>query len=167
MPKSRSLELDARVVRFGQQHHVLGLEVAVDDARLVRRLQPREDFADDVAAVAIEQSGPTASACGSTARRLCPPRNSIDMYGWPSDLADVVDGDDVGVADVARGDAFADQALHRVLAREPIRADQLQRDFLLGQLVVRAIDDAHAAFADELDDRIAARRKPRRACIRG
>ena len=72
------------------------------------------------------------------------------------DLAEVVDGDDVRLVQAGRQARLAPEAgLERLVAGEVV-GQHLQRDLALTDGVVGAVDLAHAAAADQLDEAIAA-----------
>ena len=73
-------------------------------------------------------------------------------------LADVVDGDDIGVVEAAGGLGFLVEApfvlLH--LLRVERHVDGLDRDQAVEQGVVRAVDDTHRALAELGEELVAA-----------
>src|SRR5262249_19779984 len=73
-------------------------------------------------------------------------------------LADVVDGDDVGMVEPARRLGFLVEArlVFRHLARVERHVDGLDRDRAVEQWIARAVDDAHGALAELGDDLVAA-----------
>src|SRR5579871_4355127 len=53
------------------------------------------------------------------------------------------------MANVARSDAFANEALNRLLARQSVGPDQFERHILLGKIVAGPVNNAHAALANK------------------
>ena len=70
-------------------------------------------------------------------------------------LAEIVDGDDVPVRELAGGARFAEEALAQLGVVLDGGRDDLQGDFALEQRVVGLIDNAHPTLTDFLDDPIA------------
>jgi hypothetical protein len=122
--------------------HVVGLEVAVDQARAMRRRQPapgRRQDRDDRRRRARRRGQPG------------PQRAAVDERHRDRELTvvllDVVDRDDVGVAQLGQGPGLAHQA--RALAgADPIRPHQLERDLALELPIDRAVDHRHPAAAE-------------------
>ena len=75
--------------------------------------------------------------------------------GLPLVLAEVVDGDDVPVRQLAGGASLAEEALAQLGVGLDRGADDLQRDLALEQRVVGLVDDAHPTLPDLLEDPIA------------
>ena len=74
------------------------------------------------------------------------------------DGADVVDLDDVGMADARERLRLAQQPgphLGRAALERSAHHDELERDTTIELRVVRAVDDAHVAGADALEDDVA------------
>ncbi len=71
-------------------------------------------------------------------------------------LAEVVDPADVGVRDPAGQADLTAQPLPVLGVVRQLAAQQLQRDPLVELEVVDDIDDAHAAFTEQLEDAVAA-----------
>jgi hypothetical protein len=72
-------------------------------------------------------------------------------------LADVVDVDDVRVIDAIRGARFAQHPRAQVRFATEVGANQLHGDDAIDEHVSRAVDDAHAAFADARLEPVTAR----------
>ena len=81
-------------------------------------------------------------------------------------LADVVDVDDVRVIDAVGGARFAQHPRAQVGLAAQVGANQLERDDPVDEHVARAIDDAHAAFAELVPRAGSDRRRPSRASDR-
>ena len=134
----------ARVV----QHDVGGLQVAMEDAALVRGGQPGAQLPRDVGGLVFREAADAAER----RREVLAVHVFHRQVEVTVDLADVVDAADVGVRDLARRPDLV------VELREPdgIGADrvgqELQRDRLAEAEVVGAVDLAHAALAEEADD---------------
>ena len=83
-------------------HHVRGLQVAMQHAAFVRRASP----AQSCRAISIALSRGRRPMRRSSDARSSPSTYSIERNCWPSDLADVVDAADVGMRDLARDAHF-------------------------------------------------------------
>ena len=55
---------------------------------------------------------------------------------------------------------LGDEAKRRVLVREQVRVDDLDRDRAPERALLGAVDAAHAADADQVEDVVAARQRP-------
>ncbi len=137
-------------------HHDVGrLEVAVHQLRAVRGGQRAGGVAED------------AQDLADGARLLLDPgldRAPVDELHGDEDAvaeaADVVDGDDVGVADAGQRLGLAQQAQPGDLGIlvGVLRLQQLDGDRPVQLGIARAIDDAHAAAGDAALDDVAADR---------
>ncbi len=141
----------------GGHEHVLGLEVAVDQAGVVRGLQ---------AAAGLDEhrehllAGPRARA---------QPRlegGALDELHGDEDAvavgADVVHCDDVGVAQAGHRLGLAQQSgvavdarLGRAAAGDGLAVQQLERDLAVELRVVGRVDHAHAAGTERVQDHVA------------
>ena len=184
----------ARPAEVGEQRravaadeHVAGLDVEVQDARLVRRVRrPR-----DVAHEAREEphaglAEPVAGRLGCP-QRLTDPREVVfacvrrqgseqgleraavdPLHRDRRDLAvvdDVVDLDDVRVLEARQHPRLlGEHALGAALGAEPLRRD-LDRDVPVELLLAREVDGAHAAVPDLGEQAVAG--QLRVACVRG
>ena len=71
-------------------------------------------------------------------------------------LADVVDGDDIGVGERAGGPGLAQEAADEAEILAEFRLQHLDREHAVDARIVGAIDVGHRAFADAPFDHIAA-----------
>jgi hypothetical protein len=78
-----------------------------------------------------------------------------DVRGAIGELAEVGDVHDVRVADARSRTRFLEETLQDLLVARHVGAQHLHRDLLRDDLVARAVDDAHPAFADHLFDLVA------------
>ena len=83
-----------------------------------------------------------------------PATNSIARNTWSSMHADVVNGDDVRVLEARDRLCLAQQARPRRVLHALPGLDQLEGDLAIELRIVRAVDDAHRAGADALDDHV-------------
>lgn len=154
MPKSVTT---TRSLAARHQEDVLALEVAVDDARRVRRRERRGGLAGDRQRLLDRQP----------AAPLEPRRERLpleQLHGQEDDrrpiglgvVADVEDPADVRVGDLARQVDLALEAVDRPLLGGDRRVHRLERDPLAQVAVLRLVDLAHAAAREEADDPVAA-----------
>ena len=133
------------------EHHVRGLQVAVDDAAIVRGGEAGAHLARHFDGAVL---GEAADAAEQRRQIL-----AVDVFhreeGVPLVLADVVDAAHVRVRDLPREPHFGVQ-LHqaRGIAIHHLR-QELQRDGLPELEIVGAIDLAHPAFPEASDDAVA------------
>ena len=78
-------------------------------------------------------------------------------YGRPSTLADFVDRHDAGMIELRGGLGFGFEAIAVGLGRELAAQNHLHRDFAAQTRLHRAIDDAHAAAAELLEQFVIAK----------
>ena len=144
---------DAHLPRAGD-HHVLALEIAVDQLRRVRGREPAARGDEDV-----EDLAPGAP------RGVLPVRDgvAVDELHRDEDLvleaAHVVDHDDVGVRKARDRLRLAQQArllLDELGADGAGHVQQLDRDLAIELGIVRGVDVSHRAPADQTEDQIAA-----------
>ena len=147
--RPKSVTHDAAV---GHAKQVLGREIAVDDAGLVDRRQRRRDRAR------------VGDPVGQRARRhharpdllaQRPLRQLHDQEDATVGVLEVEDAADVRVLDLAGQLHLARQARRPHLLARELGADDLDRDRLSQIAIVRAHDDAAAAAAQHLLDRVA------------
>ena len=132
------------------EQHVRGLDVAVHEPARVG---------------GVERSGDLLERCGRPRRlerALAQHRLQVGALDeahrdvqLPVDLARVVDRDDVRMLDRGRQPRLAQEALAERHVVGELRGEQLQRDVAVEREVVGAVDDAHAAAADQRLDPIA------------
>jgi hypothetical protein len=126
------------------QHDVLGLEIAVDDPLLVRLGQRARDGPRDA-----QRLGDAEPA----ARHLRLQRGPLDELhrdvDAAVDLADVVDGGDVGVSHRRGGPRLAEEPATPVVTLHRFVGEDLEGDVATEALVERAVHDPHAAHAED------------------
>jgi hypothetical protein len=152
MPKSVILAMPP-----GHHHDVGGLHVAVDDVLLVREPQAVGDLGDDV----DHLRGRGQLARGDDVLELVALEELHRHVRHLVGLADVVDGDDVGMVQAPRGLDLLLEALLvllQLLARE-VQVDRLDRDRAVDDRVDRLVDGPHRPLADLGDDLVAAERR--------
>ncbi len=148
---------DLAPVALLRHEDVLGLEVAVDDALLVRGRQRLED-ALEVVEHEIERDAALGQAI---AQRLAV--EQLHRHEEQAVLgveARVVDLDDAVVADLRRRAHLAQEALPRRLVLADVREEDLERDALLAEVVRRLVDLAHPALGDLALDAVATPDQP-------
>jgi hypothetical protein len=128
-----------------------GLEIAVDDPALVRGGEPETDLPRDLDRLVARRTAQTPEHGGEIL--------AIDVLHDDEDLI-VLRGDVVGAADVRVRDAAGDtdflaKAVELGAARVDAGREEFERDGLVELEVVRAVDLAHAALAQEADDAVA------------
>ena len=157
--RARDAEVeDLHVPRFAADHQVRGLDVAMDDAALVRVGEALADVGDELDPAADRERRP---AMNQLAERL-----AGDVLHRDERLSlvcpDVVDGDDVRMLE-ARGDLrLANEALADLGV---VDAQQLDRDEAIDRGIEREIEHAHPAMAETVPNLITA--DGRRLCHRG
>jgi hypothetical protein len=154
--EARDAEVDDldRVVPLAdrQEHDVVGLDVEVDDALLVRRAERLRDLAQDGQRARPFDAGRLAQ---HAAERL--PVEVLHDEEDPSvgELAEVRDVTDVGAAGLGGRPRLAAELLQRLGVARDVGPQQLERDLLLEVDVLREVHRAHATLADLREDAVA------------
>ena len=139
MPKSMTL-----AVAVGVDHHVLRLDVAVDDAAAVREVERREQLhADEDRLVAAQ----AAAAADEVLERLALHVLHDDVVR-AVDLAPVVDADEVLLVEAGRGLGLAAEALDEGGVVQVPLQQHLDGDVAAEREVLAQIHVGHAAAAD-------------------
>ena len=133
------------------EHDVRGLEVAVEDALLVRRVQARAELARDLDGLVDGETPDPLEQRREVLAVHVLHREEVAAF----DLADVVDAADVRVRDLPREPDLGVEAREEALVRGDRLGQELQGDGLSELQVVGAVDLAHAALAEEPDDAVA------------
>jgi hypothetical protein len=130
---------------------VVWLEIAVDDARRVRGLDPGGELDRDLEGVFDRQrAGPEAIGQCLTLDIL------QDQEALPVLLLHAVDGRNVRVAQLGKRPCLALEAREPVGVRQQVLGQRLDRDVPVEPLVTRLVDDAHPAATDLAVDDIGA-----------
>ena len=141
------------VVRRADEEDVLRLQVAVDDARVVRALQGAADVPDDPRRLLQRER---AEALDALVERLAD-EELHDHVGPPVvGHAVIEDLDRVLALDRRRGAGLGHEARARLLALDVLRIDELDRDASAQAAVAALPDRPHAAPADEAQDLVLA-----------
>ena len=149
---AREPEIEDRDGARVLDHHVLRLEVAVDDPELVRGLAPERDLAQDRDRARLREK-----ALGLDDRPEVLPRDILhrdvrEVTAHP----EVVNARDVRVLDLAVQVDLALEPLEELLVvRLPVRGEDLDRDDLLEVEILRLEDNPHAPAADRLEPAVA------------
>ncbi len=145
-------DLDERTRGRRFEKDVLGFEVAVHDAGVVRGFERRGDLPgqpDGLLRAESFQLGELAAERPS--RQVLHDDVHADVGRHP----EVVDGDDVGVLEAGNGVGFALEPADGGLVAEVLGPDHLERDGSFQVELCRAVDGAHAALADARVDAVA------------
>jgi hypothetical protein len=135
------------VVAADDEIDVLGLEVAVDDALLVRRRQRRAALGHDGQRVLERQPGATDARRQRLAVEELHDEVDDVLAVLARRLAEVDDVDDVGVADVVDRLGFVEEAGDDVFLGRQLFEQDLHGDALADEGVLAEIDGTHAALA--------------------
>ena len=127
------------------------LDVAMDDAVLVRGVERVGDLDAEVEdLVGLERPADDEPVLQRFAFHQL-----HDDEGLPVRLVDVVDRADVRVLERGSGPRLALEALERLRVPRDVLGKELQSDVAPQARVLGAVDDAHAAAAQLLDDPVA------------
>jgi hypothetical protein len=133
------------------QPDVARLDVAVDQAALVRRRQPLGDLPADAQHL-VQRQRPPGPDQALLQRLAAEQRHRQERH--PPVLIDLVHRDDVVVLDGRDRLGLAHEAPAGVLVRGQLRPDHLERDVPLEAQVLGQEDDAHAAGPQPLQDAV-------------
>ncbi len=128
-------------------HHVLRLQVAVDDPPRVRGREPLGDLRGE----SEQPSRRQGTAVQGLAEALPFHELHHDVRDAPF-ASDVVDGDDVRMAERRRRARLELEAAQTLRIRREVLGEDLQRDVAFEPGVTRAVDLAHSARAERRDD---------------
>ena len=127
-----------------RDHHVLGLEVPVHDARRRGPWRGRRRSGRRSRAAASAAARPSASS----SRSVRPSTSSIAMYDVAVRFADVVDGDDVGMVERRGGPRFLLEAPQASGSADTLGGQDLDRHLAPEPRVPRPVDLSHPARAE-------------------
>ncbi len=132
----------------GEHEHVVGLEIAVVDAFGVRGGERACDAEPDRARFGLAQR----AARDPRLQRFAVEQLHCQERAAVVGVAEVEHLDDAGMADRADRACFGEEAADRVGTRRQVGAQDFHRGGTREQLVLRAIDRAHAAGAQLFGD---------------
>ena len=143
-------EVDHLGVTVFGQHHVGGFQIAMDDALAVSAGEAFGDLDCDLEARGRRwpRTGRWRSRCDSLSPRI----SSMAMKLMPSSSPTSWITAMCGMLERGGGAGFADEALAAIAVGHQLGGQDLERDVAIEARVGGAIDHAHAAAADFLDD---------------
>ena len=146
-PEVDDLDLVA-AINPGQQEHVVGLQVAMNDPRRVGRLQRRRDLHRDVAGARDRQH-----AVLFDLRREGHPVEKLhdEIRAAVIERSEIRALDDVRVPEVARGAPLVDEAIDHLRVVDAVVQD-LDGDTATKDEVMRLVDGPHASDPDHTID---------------
>ncbi len=134
------------------EHDVVGLEVAVDHARFVGRVNGRADLSHQGDG-AIDRQPPELFELG--AQRAAVDELHHEVHPDLGRRSEVVDRHDVRMLEVRDRARLAQKAVRHPRVGEQVVADDLERHGSIERQVGRAVDGAHAASGEERLDPVA------------
>jgi len=146
------LDVIERVVLVGQEH-VVGLEVAVNDACVVRGVQRRCDLRRDPDRAPHRQAAEPIDLVGEQRAFEELERDVRDMAVHEAHVRRL---DDVRMPERAGRARLVHEPLDHVRIRRELGMEDLDRDLALDQRVLGQEHRAHPAFAQRADDPVAA-----------
>ena len=131
----------------GADHHVLGLEVAVDDAVGVGEGEGVADLEEDLegSAVAVEVAG---GQLAHHVGQVCPSSSFIVKNRGPSSVRQLVDRDDVRVLELRRDPGLAEEGLDHLRLGPELGQEALDRQLAAQGAVGEELDRGHSPFAE-------------------
>jgi hypothetical protein len=145
------------------QHDVARLHVAVDDARVVRLGERAEHLLPDLRGPRLVDRPPIPEHL-----REVLPRDVLHrevepvVVGGGAHLAEVEHADRVRVREARDDPRLGEEALHRALLAREVAAQDLERERLPHPDVLRLVDGAHPALADQREEAISVGDHPAR-----
>ncbi len=135
----------------GRKQHVAGLDVAMDESRFMGRIKGTRHLGHDPGRARRFQLALARDHAG----QVHPVHEAHGDVQHAIGLARVVQGDDVGVVERAGGPRLAQEALAELGFARDLGGDDLEGRLAAKADVLSAIDDPHAAAADDLLEEIA------------
>jgi hypothetical protein len=135
---------EVAIVAAPHQHHVVRLEVTMDDANRMRRRQRAPDAIDDVQ----RAPRPERPRLHHLGQRAPVEKLHHEVRRAARKLAEVEHIDDVLVVNLRRGARLVEEARHRLRVGRHLAQEHLDRDLATYSWVLGQIDGPHAAFAD-------------------
>jgi hypothetical protein len=149
-PEVREIAVHARFTRLDQD--VRRLDVPVHDPGGVGGVERPRDLPHDL-----------DGTFGRELTRSCHGLGEVVTLDQPHieiksavDLTEVVDGDDVGLGQPRSASALLEEAVAELLVRDELGAESLERHGPLPACVVRPVDLAHTATADQFPQLVGA-----------
>jgi len=130
------------------EHDVVGLDVAVDDAALVRVREGARHLDQDLTDLGRRER----AARGQHGRQRLTAQELHDEIDHPAGLADAIDRDDAGVFELGGRTRFALEPLDELLVEREGERQDLDRHVALQLFLARLEDDGHPAAAQLVDD---------------
>ncbi len=132
----------------GSDADVSGFEIAVNDSLLMRRGQPGGELPPELQDFLFGNSSNNFFPDGRTGHVLH--HQKIDAV-----LAvEIVNGADVGVIEPGKGESFLAELAARGIVGESVPGEDFQGDVAFEALIAGAINDAHSALANFLQDTV-------------
>ena len=152
LQRSRQAEVHHRHASLAVAHDVAGLQVAVDDALAVRRLQSGAHLLDDFHGLVRRKLAPLRQQGAQVRAHQVLHGDELDAVGF----ADVENANDVAVGDLASGQQLLLEPRQDLGIARQVGPDHLQRDGAIEFAVLRLVNRAHAAQPQHLQDLVAA-----------
>ena len=132
-----------------RHHDVVGFDVAVDDARLVRHAEGARDLERDHGADFRPQE---LALFDELAKRGPVDQLGGDVLDRRGGAGEAVDVDDVGVLKLRGGAGLTDEALAVVGRARDVLVQDLERDLPLQARVARSVDRGHPAVPELVEE---------------
>ena len=139
-------------------HDVLGLQIAVHHAALVRVIERVEHGTDDLQRPLDGQPRPVLAAVADQLGERLAREQLHGEIQVPVPLPELDHVDDVRVGELGRHPGFLLEPLHDLVVADELRMQQLHRDRLARRDLLGAIHAAHAPVPDHLEE-VKARRE--------
>ena len=130
------------------EHDVVGLDVAMHDAALVRVREGARHLHQDLPDLGRRER----TARGQHGRERLAAQKLHDKIDHPAGLADAIDRNDAGVLELGGRAGFALEPLDELLVERQGERQDLDRHVALQLLLARLEDDGHPAAAQLFED---------------